>query len=203
MGFILVVVFQGVINSLLIDKNHSAPANNNAALTILRNVVVTGFYTGILVNEHTDGENINLACNFNGLEFPFAHHAAHFGRVCAQRCTHGIAVTGQHGFSIEQLDIEIAGKKQTNRTNEWQATKFDISDPPESRRRRHQLLGGRGRRGGNREVHRQRWRHHPGQKNWLHPTRKRVNWSGTKRAKAAKYICPAIRRFCLFKFAGN
>jgi len=38
-------------------------------------------------------------------------------------------VTGQHGFSIEQLDIEIAGKKQTNRTNEWQATKYDISDP--------------------------------------------------------------------------
>lgn len=34
------------------------PACNNAALTILRNVVVTGYDTGILVNEHTDGENM-------------------------------------------------------------------------------------------------------------------------------------------------
>lgn len=105
------------------------PANNNAALTILRNVVVTGFHTGILVNEHTDGDNINLACNFNGLEFPFAHHASRFGRVGAYRCTRAITVTGKHGFSIEQLDIEIAGPRQTDRNNEWQATEYNIDDP--------------------------------------------------------------------------
>jgi hypothetical protein len=105
------------------------PACNNAALTVLRNVVVTGYHTGILVNEHTDGDNINLACNFNGLEFVFAHHASRFGRVGAQRCTHAIAVTGRHGFSIEQLDIEIAGPGQTNRNNEWQATAYNITDP--------------------------------------------------------------------------
>lgn len=105
------------------------PANNNAALTILRNVIVTGFHTGILVNEHTDGDNINLACNFNGLEFAFAHHASRFGRVGAQRCTHNIAVTGTHGFSIEQLDMEIAGKGQADKNNEWQATAFNINDP--------------------------------------------------------------------------
>ena len=105
------------------------PANNNAALTILRNVVVTGYHTGILVNEHTDGDNINLACNFNGLEFAAAHHASRFGRVGAQRCTHNLAVTGRHAFSIEQLDIEIAGKQQTDRNNEWQATEYNIDDP--------------------------------------------------------------------------
>ena len=105
------------------------PACNNAALTILRNVVVTGYDTGILVNEHTDGENINLASNINGLKFVFAHHASRFGRVGAQRCTHAIAVTGRHGFSIEQLDIEIAGQGQTNLHNEWQATEYNIDDP--------------------------------------------------------------------------
>jgi len=105
------------------------PACNNAALTILRNVVVTGYHTGIVVNEHTDGDNINLACNVNGLEFVSAHHASRFGRVGAQRCTHAITVTGKHGFSIEQLDIEIAGKGQTNRNNEWQATEYNIDDP--------------------------------------------------------------------------
>ena len=105
------------------------PACNNAAFTILRNVVVTGYHTGILVNEHTDGDNINLASNINGLEFVFAHHASRFGRVGAQRCTNAITVTGKHGFSIEQLDMEIAGKDQTDSNNEWQATVYNINDP--------------------------------------------------------------------------
>jgi hypothetical protein len=105
------------------------PACNNAALTIVRNVVVTGYHTGIVVNEHTDGDNINLACNVNGLEFVFAHHASRFGRVGAQRCTNNISVTGRHGFSIEQLDMEIAGTEQTDSNNEWQATEYNINDP--------------------------------------------------------------------------
>jgi hypothetical protein len=107
----------------------STPACNNGALTILRNVMVTGYHTGILVNEHTDGDNINLGSNINALEFVFAHHASRFGRVCAQRCTHAIAVTGKHGFSIEQLDIEIAGPGQTDKNNEWQSTAYNINDP--------------------------------------------------------------------------
>jgi len=107
----------------------TTPACNNAALTILRNVLVTGYHTGILVNEHTDGDNINLASNVNGLEFAFAHHASRFGRVGAQRCTRSVTVTGRHGFSIEQLDMEIAGKNQFEENNTWQATDFNIYDP--------------------------------------------------------------------------
>ena len=107
----------------------STPACNNGGLTILRNVGVTGYHTGIVVNEHTDGDNIILGSNINGLEFVTNHHASRFGRVCAQRCTHAIAVTGKHGFSIEQLDIEIAGPGQTDDHNKWQATAYDINDP--------------------------------------------------------------------------
>jgi hypothetical protein len=110
-------------------KGLITPSCNNAALTILRNVAVTGYHTGIVVNEHTDGDNIILGSNINGLEFVFAAHASRFGRVCAQRCTHAIAVTGKHGFSIEQLDIEIAGPGQTDINNKWQATAYDINDP--------------------------------------------------------------------------
>ncbi|WP_027077981.1 glycosyl hydrolase family 28-related protein [Maribacter antarcticus] len=105
------------------------PACNNAALTILRDVVVTGYHTGILVNEHTDADNINLASNVNGLEFAFAHHASRFGRVGAQRCTNAVSVTGKHGFSIEQLDMEIAGAGQTDENNKWQATEYNVNDP--------------------------------------------------------------------------
>jgi len=105
------------------------PANNNGALTILRNVVVTGYHTGILVNEHTDGDHLNLASNYNALEFAFGHHASRFGRVGSQRCTHNIALSGQHAFCINQLDIEIAGPNQTDGNNAWQATRFNIHDP--------------------------------------------------------------------------
>jgi len=110
-------------------KGLITPACANAALTILHNVAVTGYHTGIVVNEHTDGDNIILGSNINGLEFVHAAHASRFGRVCAQRCTHAITVTGKHGFSIEQLDIEIAGPGQTDKKNEWQATAYNINDP--------------------------------------------------------------------------
>ena len=129
-----VFVNTGVYNVQSAQPTHGAkglitPACNNAALTILRNVAVTGYHTGIVVNEHTDADNIILGSNINGLEFAFAHHASRFGRVCAQRCTHAIAVTGKHGFSIEQLDIEIAGPGQTDSHNKWQTTEFDLNDP--------------------------------------------------------------------------
>lgn len=105
------------------------PACNNGALTVLRNVVVTGFDTGIVVNEHTDADNINLASNIHGLSFPFAHHASRFGRVGVYRCTNLLTVTAQHAFTIEQLDIELAGAGQTDRNNAWQATVNAVNDP--------------------------------------------------------------------------
>jgi hypothetical protein len=129
-----VFVNTGVYNVQASKPTHGTsgivtPACNSAALTILRNVVVTGYDSGILVNEQTDGDNINLASNINGLRFVFAHHASRFGRVGAQRCTHAVTVSGRHGFSIEQLDIEIAGKGQTDSKNIWQTTVSNINDP--------------------------------------------------------------------------
>ena len=107
----------------------TTPACNNAALTILRNVVVTGYHTGILVNEHTDGDNIVVASNINGLEFVFAHHASRFGRVGTYRNTHHITVSGRHGFSIEQMNTEQPGPGQTDAQNVWQVLVSNINDP--------------------------------------------------------------------------
>lgn len=105
------------------------PANSNAALTLLRNVTVTGYHNGIVVSEHTDADNINLASNTNALNFAKAHHASRFGRVCAQRNTHNVTVTGSHGFLIEQLDTEKPGRGQTEPHNAWQTLVSDINDP--------------------------------------------------------------------------
>lgn len=105
------------------------PANNNAALTLLRNVTVTGYDTGILVHEHTHGDHIVLGSNIHGLKFAAANHASRFDRVSAMRNTHHVTVTGRHGFSIAQLNIENSGPGQTDAHNEWQKVVHDINDP--------------------------------------------------------------------------
>ncbi|MES2982474.1 MAG: glycosyl hydrolase family 28-related protein [Verrucomicrobiota bacterium] len=110
-------------------KGLVTPANLNAALTIVRNVLVSGYHTGILVHEHTDGDNITLGSNINGLEFAKADHSSRFGRVCSQRCTHAVTVTGNHGFTIRQLNIEKTGPNQTDENNVWQSTLHDLNDP--------------------------------------------------------------------------
>ena len=92
-------------------------------------MVVTGYHTGIQVNEHTDADNIVVASNINGLEFVFAHHASRFGRVGTYRNTQHITVSGRHGFTIEQMNTEQPGPGQTNAQNAWQALVSDIRDP--------------------------------------------------------------------------
>lgn len=107
------------------------PRINNGASTsaILRNIAVSGYYNGIVVNEHTNGDAIGCDCNFNCLNVSNANHASRFGRVCANRNAYGVSVAGRHGFSVQQLDIEHAGPGQTKPANEWQKTIADINDP--------------------------------------------------------------------------
>jgi hypothetical protein len=129
-----VIINTGVYNVQASKPTHGTkglvtPAINNGALTVLRNVIVTGYDTGIVVNEHTDGDHIVVASNIHGLDFVRAYHASRFGRVGAYRCTNMLTVTGEHGFTIEQLNLEHAGPGQTDGNNAWQATVYDINDP--------------------------------------------------------------------------
>jgi hypothetical protein len=104
------------------------PACNNGAWTVLRNVVVTGYRTGIIVNEHTDGDSIVVASNINGLEFLKANHASRFARVGTYLNTHQVTVSGRHGFSIDQLNTEMPGRGQTNAGNAWQTLVSDMNE---------------------------------------------------------------------------
>ena len=110
-------------------KGLVTPVTNNAAVTILRNVVVTGYHTGIVVYEHTDADNIVVASNVHGLDFGQAHHASRFGRVGTYRNTHHVTVSGKHGFLIEQMNTEQPGPGQTDTRNAWQTLVSDINDP--------------------------------------------------------------------------
>ncbi len=129
-----VFINTGVYNVRAAEPTHGTsglvtPRINNAAWSVLRNVTVTGHHTGIVVNEHTDGDNIVIGSNIHGLEFVGAHHASRFARVSSCRNVNTITVSGAHGFSIEQLNIEQPGPNQTDATNAWQATASDVNDP--------------------------------------------------------------------------
>lgn len=129
-----VFINTGVYNVRAAKPTHGTsglitPAINNAAWTVLRNVTVTGYHNGIVVNEHTDGDNIVIGSNINGLHFLFAHHASRFGRVSSCRNVNAVTVSGAHGFLIQQLDLERPGPNQTDATNAWQATTSDVNDP--------------------------------------------------------------------------
>ena len=110
-------------------KGVITPLSDNAALTILRNVTVTGYHTGIVVYEHTDEDNIVVAGNIHGLDFGKAHHASRFGRVGTYRNTYHVTVSGKHGFSIEQMNTEQPGPGQTDANNAWQTLVSDLNDP--------------------------------------------------------------------------
>ncbi len=103
--------------------------DNTAALTILRNVLVTGYDTGILVREHTDADNIVVASNIHGIKFTTANHASRFGRIGTYRNTHHVTVAGRHGFLIKQMNTEQLGGGQTNAQNDWQTLVSDVNDP--------------------------------------------------------------------------
>lgn len=129
-----VVINTGVYNVHTSKPTYSTsgittPKIGNAALTILRNVVVTGYHDGIVVNEHTDADNIVVASNINGLRFLQAHHASRFARVGTYRNTHHMTVSGGHGFTIEQMNTEYPGAGQTGAKNAWQSLVSDVNDP--------------------------------------------------------------------------
>eukprot|EP01043_Picozoa_sp_COSAG02_P052468 COSAG02_NODE_5658_length_4148_cov_2.339837_3_plen_413_part_01 len=105
------------------------PADNNGAYTMLRNVVVTGYDSGIICNEHTDGDGLVVSENINGLSFSSANHASRFARVGAYRNTYNIAVKGRHAFAIQELAVETVGPGQTQPENVWQKTLADVNDP--------------------------------------------------------------------------
>ena len=98
---------------------------------LVESELVTGYHTEIVVNEHTNGDYINLASNINGLEFVFAYHVRRFGRVVRDHNAHDITVSGKHGFLIEQLNTESPQPKQRDFTDNtaWQKLFSDVNHP--------------------------------------------------------------------------
>lgn len=105
------------------------PNRGNAALTDLQNVSISGYYEGIIVNEHTVGNDLNVTCCKNAMTFKVSDHSTCFSRLCLQRNQTNLNFpSGLHYFVISELNIEHATAGQTDANNAWQLTTADIRD---------------------------------------------------------------------------
>lgn len=99
------------------------PAQGNGALTYLRNIAISGYYNGLLAEEHTDAAGINLTANWRALLIWPSNHAIWFGRVDAQDNHYNVVVINSARFEIAQLNIEHSA------SGDWQDTVEDLVDP--------------------------------------------------------------------------
>jgi len=106
------------------------PAINNGAKTMIKNAVITGYQTGLEVNEHTYGEDLVIASCYYALDFKAGGHASYFTRIGGYRNKYNLKVSGLSYFTIAQYNIEHADSAtQTNANNLWQVTWADVLDP--------------------------------------------------------------------------
>lgn len=111
------------------------PKTGNAAMNILENIAVTGYYRAYKFGEHTWGNYLNVHCCKWALWLEQAYHPSRVGRICIQRCQYGIAWNAAHPIDVEQLAYEDLNPAyvdpwNSNYTvdNAWQATVEHLRD---------------------------------------------------------------------------
>lgn len=105
------------------------PKIDNAALTSLKNISISGYYNGLVINEHTVGDNINIVSCINGYLFKRVNHSSYFNRIGAYRNRYNLTFEGVHDTIINILNIEHAANSQVTPSTEWQKTIYDLNDP--------------------------------------------------------------------------
>lgn len=101
------------------------PANNNGAFTYLKNVVVTGYRTGIYIGEHAFCDNVMVVSCWLGFEVPAMNHPWTAPRIFSTWCLTAMKSTiGASRCFIGQFGCEraVAG---------WQSVgAVEVSDAP-------------------------------------------------------------------------
>lgn len=108
------------------------PISNNGAMSVLRNVVISGYATGIEANEHVDGDALFIYACLSGIKFvyPFGPHSCLFHRVEMGGVKYGFNVESDVVFKVIQYDAEhLDSANQAGLGKTWQITWADIYDP--------------------------------------------------------------------------
>lgn len=103
------------------------PGNNNGVENILDNVFVNGFYTNILLGEHTNARFIQSWFSRNGVSVPTINHASRIEHLVSSWCTNHLRSDGSGSsyLDVALLDIENAPASAAS----WLQTGNHIYDP--------------------------------------------------------------------------
>lgn len=82
------------------------PGNNNGAWTYVNRLSVVGFYTGVLLGEHTVADEVGVWTCQRAIEAPVVYHASLLHRVLVVWCPTGLYVSGAHALHVTQWDVE-------------------------------------------------------------------------------------------------
>lgn len=86
------------------------PKENNSAWNVLRGVSIHGFYNGLQVNEHTDGDQVNIGACKKALVFLAGGASSRFGRLHVGWSPRVLVFEGgAHYVVIDELNIESYG----------------------------------------------------------------------------------------------
>jgi len=103
------------------------PLINNQNVSYARNVVITGYYQGLVFSEHFDGDNITIALCVRGLVPTTANHGAHITRLGSWWNVYNIyPPSGPAYLTIDQMDIENGNGTLSPG---WSSTTTNIYDP--------------------------------------------------------------------------
>lgn len=98
------------------------PLVNNFVMIDLDKIFITGVYSAIVTNEHTNMDNIFLDAVYEGLVMNGGYHPVLVNRICIARCNTAVAVNAVTSFQINQLAIE------TNSASKWFDTVFHLDE---------------------------------------------------------------------------
>jgi len=97
-----------------------------SAYTYVNDLVVVGFYTGILHGELAVARYLVGIC-IVGIELPEMPHSSHIEYIQMTGCTYGIRATGETALDIELYDAEHFTNPP--HTEGWTVTVYDLDDP--------------------------------------------------------------------------
>jgi hypothetical protein len=103
------------------------PAVNNWAWTMLKNILIQNYYTGITGNESINADGLWIGTCYTAVDFQAAFHTANFSRLLTAWNVRNIVISGTCDFSIANWEIEdYPGGAYPSR---WFDNVYDIYEP--------------------------------------------------------------------------
>lgn len=107
------------------------PGAGNGGVCIVRDLLVTGFYHGLLHSEHFDGDRVTLFKNVVAHVVRDGYHAARAGRMSYYWNGTNLTFTRLAGPTspLTRIAIQEADSEETPDTTAWYFTKYHVDDP--------------------------------------------------------------------------